>query len=78
VNYYQNEVNQGLKRRQQLIDRSDSPWDDAVRRPSHANCRKALRKQIVRNELSTIATAWSLPQKNHSIDRKPHDIVRLT
>ncbi len=48
---------------QQLVDRSDSPWDDAARRPSHANRRKALRKQIMRNELSTIATAWTLPQK---------------
>jgi len=51
------------KRGEQLVDRSDSPWDDAARRPSHANRRKALREQIMRNELSTIATAWSLPQK---------------
>ncbi len=47
----------------QLCDRSDSPWDDAQRRPSHANRRNALRRQILRNELSTITTAWSLPQK---------------
>ncbi len=51
------------KSREQLVDRGDSPWDDAARRPSHANRRKALREQIMRNELSTIATAWSLPQK---------------
>ena len=25
----------------QLVDRSDSPWDDADRRPSHANRRQA-------------------------------------
>ena len=47
----------------QLVDRSDSPWDDVERRPSHANRRKALRRQILRNELSTITTAWSLPRK---------------
>jgi len=47
----------------QLVDRSDSPWDDPDRRPSHANRRKALRAQILRNELSTITTTWSLPQK---------------
>ena len=47
----------------QLVDRSDSPWDDAARRPSHANRRKALRRQILRNELSTITTTWSLPRK---------------
>ena len=47
----------------QLVDRRDSPWDDAARRPSHANRRKALRRQILRNELSTITTAWSLPRE---------------
>lgn len=47
----------------ELCDRSDSPWDDAERRPSHANRRKALRKHIIQTELSTIARAWTLPQK---------------
>jgi hypothetical protein len=47
----------------QLVDRGDSPWDDATRRPSHADRRKALRQQILRNELSTITTAWALPRK---------------
>ena len=51
------------KSHEELCDRSDSPWDDTERRPSHANRRKALRRQILRNELSTIATTWSLPQK---------------
>lgn len=47
----------------ELCDRGDSPWDDADRRPSHANRRKALRQQVLRNELSTITTAWALPRK---------------
>ena len=47
----------------QLVDRSDSPWDDAERRPSHADRRRALRKQVMQNELSSITTAWSLPPK---------------
>ncbi len=51
------------KSREQLVDRSDSPWDNADRRPSHANRRKALRRQILRNELSTITHIWSLPRK---------------
>jgi hypothetical protein len=51
------------RRREQLCDRSDSPWDDASRRPSHANRRKALRQHILRNELSTIAAIWQLPPK---------------
>jgi hypothetical protein len=48
---------------QQLVNRGDSPWDDPERRPSHANRRKALRGQIIQNELSTITAAWSLPTK---------------
>ena len=48
---------------EQLGDRGDSPWDDAVRRPSHADRRKALRRQILRTELSTITDIWSLPRK---------------
>lgn len=47
----------------QLVDRSDSPWDDVARRPSHANRRKALRQHILRRELSNITAAWSLPRK---------------
>jgi hypothetical protein len=46
-----------------LCDRSESPWDDADRRPSHADRRKALRQHILRTELSTITAAWSLPHK---------------
>jgi len=46
-----------------LCDRRDSPWDDAQRRPSHANRRKALRQTILRNELSTVTRVWCLPRK---------------
>ncbi|MGA2068838.1 MAG: hypothetical protein ABSG86_27975, partial [Thermoguttaceae bacterium] len=46
-----------------LCDRSHSPWDDADRRPSHANRRKALRQHILRAELSPITAVWSLPRK---------------
>lgn len=52
----------------QLVDRSDSPWDDAERRPSHANRRKALRQAIMQNEFSAVTTVWRLPR----------EIIRLT
>ena len=48
---------------EQLVDRSDSPWDDATRRPSHANRRNSLRRWILQNELLTITADWSLPRK---------------
>ena len=51
------------KSHEELCDRSDSPWDDAERRPSHANRRKALRLWILQNELLTIKAVWWLPPK---------------
>ncbi len=47
----------------ELCDRSLSPWDDAARRPSHADRRKALQRQIMERELSTLAALWWLPRK---------------
>jgi hypothetical protein len=47
----------------QLCDRSDSPWDDPQRRPSHADRRKALRQKIMKTHLSTITADWALPRK---------------
>jgi hypothetical protein len=46
-----------------LCDRSQSPWDDAERRPSHADRRKALRRNIMECELSLLAGVRRLPQK---------------
>jgi len=50
-------------KRAALGDRRDSPWDDAERRPSHADRRKALRRLILQTELSAITARRSLPRK---------------
>jgi len=34
-----------------LVDRSQCPWDDEPRRPSHADKRKALQREILRAEI---------------------------
>lgn len=47
----------------ELCDRRDSPWDDADRRPSHANRRKALRRAILQKQLSQFAATKRLPKK---------------
>lgn len=47
----------------ELCDRSNSPWDDANRRPSHADRRKTLCRQIMEHELSTLAAIQPLPRK---------------
>jgi len=38
--------------REALCDRSDSPWDDPQRRPSHADRRKALQRSCLAEEFS--------------------------
>jgi hypothetical protein len=39
---------------EELVDRKDSPWDDATRRPSHADKRKALQREVLRGEIRAI------------------------
>jgi hypothetical protein len=36
---------------EELVDRSQSPWDHEPRRPSHADKRKALQRQVLRREI---------------------------
>ncbi len=48
---------------EEIRDRDDSPWDDAQRRPSHADRRKALRRQTLQNEYSSLTTAHRLSSK---------------
>ena len=40
-----------------IRDRHDSPWDDAERRPSHADRRKALRRETLQNEYSMLSAS---------------------
>ena len=58
------------KSQAKICDRSDSPWDDADRRPSHADRRKALRHWMLREEYSTIAHGWQLPRKIRAVVQK--------
>jgi hypothetical protein len=49
-----------------LCDRSDSPWDDPARRPSHADRCKALRHQCLETEFTRHAAAARWPRKTRS------------
>jgi hypothetical protein len=51
------------KPQKQLSDRSASPWDDASRRPSHADRRNALRRQCVENEFQREQVLNTIPRK---------------
>jgi hypothetical protein len=57
-----------------LVDRRRSPWDDADRRPSHADRRNALRRRCLDEEFRTSALAGPLPRKIESLWRR---VVRL-
>ena len=42
------------KEEEELVDRSDSPWDRKPRRPSHNDKRKALQKEVLRAEIEEV------------------------
>jgi hypothetical protein len=46
-----------------LVHRDDSPWDDATRRPSHADRRKSLQAACLKEEFSRAAGRNGLPRK---------------
>lgn len=39
---------------EELVDRSGCPWDDEPRRPSHADKRKALQREVLREEIAAL------------------------
>jgi hypothetical protein len=39
---------------EELVDRSASPWDDEPRRASHADKRKALQREVLRQEIEAV------------------------
>ena len=47
----------------EIRDRSESPWDDPERRPSHADRRKALRRETLHNEYSALSPAQRCSSK---------------
>jgi hypothetical protein len=46
-----------------LVDRSASPWDDEPRRPSHADKRKALQREVLRQEIEAVLAEPPNPQR---------------
>jgi SRSO17 transposase len=48
---------------EELVDRGPSPWDDASRRPSHADKRKALQREILRGAIEAVLAQPTDPQR---------------
>jgi hypothetical protein len=53
-----------------LRDRSASPWDDAERRPSHADRRNALRRECIRETFSATQVLQTLKRKSRALLRR--------
>jgi hypothetical protein len=63
------------KPQEKLTDRSASPWDDASRRPSHANRRNALRRQCLENEFQRERTVSRIPRKIRGLWKRLMNLV---
>jgi hypothetical protein len=61
------------RRPSQLCDRSDSPWDQKERRPSHANRCQQLRREAMKEEYSRLPSVGGLRPK---IRRFIHRLMR--
>jgi hypothetical protein len=52
---------------EELVDREDSPWDWEYRRPSHADKRKALQRQVLRGEIDAVLAGGPDCQQFHAL-----------
>jgi hypothetical protein len=59
----------------ELCDRSQSPWDDPERRPSHADRRNALRRSCLRGEIQAAAKRQRLTPKFRLLLRRLLNLV---
>jgi hypothetical protein len=62
------------KRASVICDRSDSPWDDVGRRPSHADRCQALRRAVLRKTFFEIS---GHSRKNRKIVRQFYKLMKL-
>src|SRR5947209_52125 len=53
-----------------LVDRSASPWDSQPRRPSHADKRKALQRQVLRQEIDEALAGPPNPERFRELAEK--------
>jgi hypothetical protein len=59
----------------ELVDRSESPWDQAVRRPSHADRRNSLRRACLEHEFQAAAATGTVARKIERLWRRVVPLV---
>ena len=62
------------KEEEELVDRSASPWDSEPRRPSHADKRKALQRQVLRQQIRELLLQPHDPQ---TIEERIDSLLQL-
>ena len=55
---------------EELVDRSASPWDNEPRRPSHADKRKALQREVLRREIEAVLSEPVNPGRYRELAEK--------
>lgn len=59
----------------ELVDRSRSPWDTEGRRPSHADKRKALQREILRAEIQAVVGRQAESEEFQNLARRLLDLA---
>jgi len=57
------------------VDRSASPWDSEPRRPSHADKRKALQREILQAEIQAVLSGSCTFPENDSPQSKLRTVI---
>jgi hypothetical protein len=60
---------------EELVDRSASPWDSEPRRPSHADNRKALQREVLRQEIEAVLAGPPDRQRFRELAEKLLDLA---
>lgn len=60
---------------EELVDRSRCPWDDPTRRASHADKRKALPRQVLRQEIDEALAGTPNPQRIRALAERLMDLA---
>ncbi len=58
------------KEEEELVDRSTAPWDREWRRPSHADKRKALQREILQAEIEAVLSHGPNPGEIRELTRR--------
>jgi hypothetical protein len=59
----------------ELVDRTQSPWDTEERRPSHADKRKALQREILRAEIQAVVGPQAETQEFQNLTKRLLDLA---